>query len=210
MSLKIYLILFYLLIFQLNCSLTNFNLQNLKAVNDTIFDRVILSLINIIMNSAKNIEDLPGISMECRGMLDRTFFILNKDDYDEEEKNLAYYYYTKLLLDSSTNVNDLSSYTNCMERDHLYDFTNSTRKPLESLFVTLFVDHRNDILKYFMNNEKITSYLVGICFVKSCNDNDHRILAEHIMSLIKILKHNETVEIYSLNENKYQPPPLPC
>ena len=204
MSLKINLIIFFIFIFKLNCFKFDFNLQYLKAVNDTVFDQFILSLINIISNQVKNYENLTDITFDCKMMLDQTFFILNKNDYDEEEKYLAYYYYTKLLLDSSTNVNDLSSYPKCMNKDHLYDFSNSKRKPMKPLYVTLFVDNRENILNYFRGNETITNYLVGICFIKGCSDNDLRILAENIMNLLGILQDNKTVEIYTL-DGKYEP-----
>ena len=50
-----------------------------------------------------------------------------------------------------------------------------------------------------------TSLLIGICFIDGCNDNDIRLLAEEILDLMNITKSNNTLEIFLLRENNYQP-----
>jgi hypothetical protein len=197
--------LFQIFFSQINSSL--FNLTQIRIpTNSSIIDDLILKLITTVMNSAKSLEYLPGVSGECNRKLDRSFFIIDKTIYRREEKILAYYYYTKLLLDSSTNVNDLSSYPNCLNSDHEYDFSNADKnsKPMDPLYVTIFIDHRKEQLEFFRNNDQTTSYLVGICFIEGCTDNDIKLLAENVLNLLKITKMNETLEIFTLNDQHYQ------
>ena len=197
--------LFPLFFIQINASF--YNLPQIKAPsNNSFIDDLFLKFVTVVMNSAKSLENLPRVSLECNDKLARSFFIINKDIYKREEKILAYYYYNKFLLDSSTNINDLSSYPNCLNSDHDYDFSKADKdsKPMDPLYVTIFVDHRKEQLQFFRNNDKTTSLLVGICFIEGCTDNDIKLLAEKALNLLRITKMNETLEIFTLNNQHYQ------
>ena len=193
-------------IFQINCSYKN--LQFIKdSKNDNIINKLILQLITIIMKSAIQLKDIEGISYQCIESLDRTFFIINKSIYYPEEQTLAKYYYNKLLLDSSTNINDLSSFPNCIYSNHDYDFskTNPKFKPVDPLYITIFIDHRKEQLNFFRNNIQTTSYLLGICFIGGCNNYDIELIVENVMNLLNITRRNETSEIFFLKGNPETP-----
>ena len=193
--------------YSLNLDYLNSGLQ-LREDNRTILQKIIQSIIGAAMETANEIDIMSSISFECQKTLDRTFFILQKNDSDSEELYLAQYYYSKILLDSSTNVNDLSSYSNCMDRSHQYDFTNSTRKPIKPVYITLFVDYREFLLEFFRTGNRTISYLVGICFVKNCNDDDHKIILTKIMNKIGLVKEDDknfNLKVYSLNKEDYNP-----
>ena len=197
------LILFFLLFY----NSLNFNHEfPLHVADDTILMQVLNGIINIVMELAASKEYyFSNITRECQSLLDRTFFLMNKTDIEEEEINLAYYYYSKIIFDSSTNVNDLSSYSNCMERDHQYDFSNSTRKPLKPTYITLFVDFRKDLLKNFREGNRTTSYLVGICFVENCSEDDQKFLLKTVLKYLKLLPQGQDLEVYELKEQDYHP-----
>ena len=152
------------------------------------------------MENAVQIDLMSNLTSNCQNTLEHTFFLLSKNDTVEEEITLAHYYYSKLLFDSSTNVNDLSSYSNCMERNHQYDFTNFTRKPINPVYLIVFVDNREYLLEYFKSNIRTSTYLVGVCFVMSCTESDHKELLSKIMNLTGLLNANEfnKLKIFSL------------
>ena len=192
-------------IFFLRIKSLDFNIKKLKSEKDeSVFDGFILELITMIMKAVNYLKDLD-ISENCRNILDRSFFIIDKTVYDKEEKLLAYYYYNKVLLDSSTNVNDLSSYHNCLIEDHQYDFSHTKIKPVNPLYATIFIDHRKEQLDYFRNNSKTTSLLLGICFIDGCTNNDIKLLSENVLGLLKLRENNETLEVFTLNEQNYNP-----
>ena len=197
------LLLFIPLIFlQINCSYLN--LQQLKSIkeDDDFINYTILKLIKFVMESALQLKYIPGISEICVEKLDRSFFIMDKDIYSNEEILLAKYYYIKLLLDSSTNINDLSSFPNCINSDHDYNFTQSNpeNRPVNPLYITIFLDRRKEQLEYFRNANLSSSYLVGICFIEGCDNNDIRLLSENVMDLLNLTNANETLEIFTLSE----------
>ena len=207
MSLIKIIFLSLLLCYSLNFDYLNLNLQ-LRDNNDTIISKLVDTIIDTVMNAVKGLNIMSNLSFQCQNTLDRTFFILNKTDIEDEELYLAHYYFSKMLLDSSTNVNDLSSYSNCMDRNHQYDFTNSKRKPIKPLYITLFVDYRKFLLEFFRTGNRATTYLVGICFVKNCNDDDHKLILTKIMNLIGLIKEDDpyyNLKVYSLNEEDYNP-----
>ena len=185
----------------------NFNLS-LKSESDSILKQLFDGIIQIIMKNASQINIFSNITQKCNNTLDRTFFLLNKTDVDEEELLLANYYYSKLLLDSSTNVNDLSTYPNCMDRNHQYDFSIlKKRKPLKPEYVTIFVDYREKLMEYFRKGERTTTYLIGICFVENCTDDDLKTLLKKILKLIKLIKEDQylNINVYPLNRQDYKP-----
>ena len=185
----------------------DFQLRNNNTSNDTIIKRLVDGIMRTVMEYAKDIDIKSSISFKCQKTLDRTFFILQKNYTENEELYLAYYYYSKLIFDSSTNVNDLSSYSNCMERNHQYNFTNSTRKPIKPIYITVFVDFREQLLEYFRTGNRTTTYLVGICFINNCNDDDHKIILNKIMNKIGLIKEEQYInlKVYSLNKEDYDP-----
>ena len=196
----------FILIINLLYQIISFNFQLPIYRNDeSILKELIDGMIKLIMENAGKQNLTSGLTRECQTALDRTFFLLSKNDTDPEEISLAHYYYSKLLFDSSTNVNDLSSYTNCMERDHQFNFSNFTRTPLKSVYLTVFADYRNNLLQKFRDGNRNTTYLVGICFIEKCSENDHIKLLIRTMRLIKLLQENETIDlnIYSLGNNDY-------
>jgi hypothetical protein len=76
--------LFQIFFSQINSSL--FNLTQIRIpTNSSIIDDLILKLITTVMNSAKSLEYLPGVSGECNRKLDRSFFIIDKTIYRREE-----------------------------------------------------------------------------------------------------------------------------
>ena len=198
------LLFFPILFIKTNCSFQNLA-PGLSPGNGTFLDQFILKVINAVMDKAKDLEDL-NMTGRCHNRLDRSFFLISKDIYTNNEKILAFYYYTKLLLDSSTNINDLSSYPNCLHSDHDYEFagTDISSLPVNPLYVTVFIDHRKKQLEYFRNNNKTTSYLLGICFVEGCSDDDLKILAESALNILNITNKKDSLEIFTLNDQNYK------
>ena len=201
--LLISLLFYYSLNFNFNSDFLDFPIYE---ANETIIEKVLNGVIEMVMDYAAKIDILSGLSRECKNVLDRTFFIKKKNDTEKEELYLAYYYYSKIILDSSTNVNDLSSYINCMERNHQYNFSESKRKPLNPNYLTVFADYREMLIEYFKTGNRTTTYLVGICFVKNCNENDHMLMLGKIMKLIGLIKEDQyfNLKVYSLNKQDYK------
>ena len=179
--------------------------------DEKIISKIIDGILELVMERYELFNDiLPQLTSNCSETLDRTFFILKNKDSCDEEKYLARYYYLKLFIDSSTNVNDLSSYSNCMERMHDFDFTNSTRKPLKPNYITMFADYRDKLLQYFRDGNYTTNYLIGICFIENCSEKDLKIIFEEILNIINLVKKDEylNLKIYSLDGDDYRPSPL--
>ena len=199
-----FLLISIIILFPINC----FNLNSLpikSTKNDTFVEDILIELIKAVMNQLKGIKNLPGLSDNCSNILSRTFFVLDNPIHSKNEIQLALYYYTKFLVDSSTNVNDLSSYPNCINEKHNYDFSPYENKPLDPLYITIFIDHRKQQLELFRNNKTITSYLVGICFVDNCTRSDVGLLAQNVMNILNLTNPNETLEYFLLNENNQKP-----
>jgi len=180
-----------------------------ESSNSTILQELINSLMTQVMENAVKMNISSGLTRECQGAIDRTFLILNKTDYTPDELNLSYYYYSKLLFDSSTNVNDLSSYQNCMQKNHQYDFNNTFRKPLTSAYLTVFLDYRKDLFTLFKKETSNTTFLIGICFIENCTQTDHKILIKRIMDEVGLTNKNERLGknfyVYSLKTQDYKP-----
>ena len=196
------LFLFPIIFFPINCSL--FNLNMLKySERDKIIDNIVLDSLKIFSKKLYYIEELPGLTQKCKKLLNQSYFIYNSNI--SEADDLLGYYYMKFILDSSTNINDLSSYANCMHSDHGYHFYNLTDdyKPKKSLYITIFIDHRKEQLQFFRNNSTITSFLLGICFIEGCNEGDLKIISENVMDLLDIMDRNQTFEIFTLNSQPY-------
>ena len=202
-----------IVIYLLFCYSLSINFQYQKdSENKSIITQLVDEVLGMIMEQYDKFnETLPRLSRTCQKTLDSTFFLLrHQKNISDEEEYLARYYYTKLLTDSSTNVNDLSSYSNCMERTHQYDFTNFTnRKPLKPYYLTMFVDYRDVLLENFIKGIRTTNYLIGICFVENCEKDDHEILLTDILHLINLVKNEKiNITVYPLNKEDYKPNPL--
>ena len=179
-----------------------------ESSSSSILQELINSLMTKVMESAVKMDILSGLTRECQSAIDKTFLILNKPDYTPDELNLSYYYYSKLLFDSSTNVNDLSSYQNCMQKNHQYDFNNTFRKPLTSLYLTVFLDYRKDLFNLFKKETSNTTFLIGICFIENCTQADHKILIKRIMDEVGLAERNKKLDnfyVYSLKTEDYKP-----
>ena len=203
MSWKLNFLLLIILLSQKNCF--NYGLSPLKneITNKLIKDSLVI-LIQLIMAEIEEVRYMEEITDNCFEIIQRNFFILDKDVKFDEEVQLGLYYYAK-LLDSSTNVNDLSSYPSCINENHNFDFSNVEQKPDDPVYVTIFIDHRKEQLEYFRNNDTITSYLVGVCFVDGCTADDIRFISKKVLNIVNLTSHNETFDCYFLNENKYKP-----
>lgn len=179
-----------------------------ESGSSSILKELINSLMSKVMESAVKMDILSGLTRQCQSAIDKTFLILNKPDYTPDELNLSYYYYSKLLFDSSTNVNDLSSYQNCMQKNHQYDFNNTFRKPLTSLYLTVFLDYRKDLFNLFKKETSNTTFLIGICFIENCTQADHKILIKRIMDEVGLAERNKKLDnfyVYSLKTEDYKP-----
>ena len=203
----------FLFCYSLNLDYLNLGLQLRKLKdsnpsNDSIINRIVQNVMKTLMKGASSIKINSDISFSCKQALENSFFILGKNNTDEEEVYLAYYYYSKLITDSSSNVNDLSSYSNCMYRNHQYDFTNSKRKPLKPLYLTVFADYRKFLLDYFRNGNRTNNYLIGVCFVQNCSDEDYKKVFSTIIEYMGIINENDEdvkLKVYSLNKEEYKP-----
>ena len=208
MSLIKIILISFLFCYSLNFDYLNLDLQlrdNNPSNDDTILNRLVESIMEELMEVALKINILPDVSFRCQKTLNKTFFNLDKNSTDKEDYS-AYYYFSKLILDSSTNVNDLSSYSNCMHRNHQYNFT--TREPLKPVYLTVYADYREFLLDFFKTGNRTTTYLVGVCFVQNCNEEDHEIIISKIMKYIGLIKENDehfNLKVYSLNKEDYKP-----
>ena len=203
MSWKLNILLLFILLSQKNSF--NFDSSPLKIEpGKLLLQNSFVILIQLIMAEIEEVKYVEEISEECFTIIERNFFVLEKSTRADFELKLGLYYYAKLFIDSSTNVNDLSSYPSCINENHNFDFTNST-KPDDPVYVTIFIDHRREQLEYFRNNKTITSYLVGVCFVDGCNSTDIKYLSKKVLNIVNLTSNNETFDCFFLNENKYKP-----
>ena len=166
-------------------------------------DKAIVEILKI--DGIHNITD--DLSESCVNAFNETFFII-KDETKatDEEKSIRSYFFKKLLYDSSTNVNDLSSYTNCMERKHEYDFSNYTREVLNVNYLTVLVDYRDKILDYYNNKINITTYLVGLCFIEKCTEEDSRKLIHKLFIGTNLTNESDVFDrtkVYLLNNRDH-------
>ena len=89
-----------------------------------------------------------------------------RDKYDiDKEKSV--YYFQKLIFDSSKNRNDVSSFSECLRKNHGYNETNS-----ELSYVMILVDKRDNSTDVIINGSGVSLYFFGVCFVNQCNSDD--------------------------------------
>ena len=111
------LLFFILLILSIawtsNCRLTT----HLKEENKTedeppYFDNIAILVGKLMIGATRNASFIKGTSERCRNNL--------KFSFGGISKNLTDYFTKKILLDSSKNKNDVSTFKECMEKKYYY------------------------------------------------------------------------------------------
>ena len=146
-----------------------------KANNEE-FDEILDSFIQTLLEYFSEIEPTLNISSQCNSII--------HDKYINEEKNK--YYLTKLLLDSSKNRNDVTSFSECMRKTHYYK--NVTKKDLTYLMV--FIDKRDVFNQTMIDGSGLSMYFFGVCFANDCTQDDYKDLVNKT-----ILFMNNTMQI---------------
>ena len=157
----------------------------LNAVNDNFeYDEYNLfrSIIDYIIGIDNSFLDNLNLTNQCYMEMLDTFFL-----YELSISVASFPYYKKLILDSSKNKNDLSSFSNCIndQINYLHNFT----------YLTVLVNDQKSLYDILTTNEGISSFLYGLCLIDKCEIEDY-------LQIIKkgMLYLNLTKEIKNKNE----------
>ena len=160
---------------------------------DFMFLNVFLKFFNDTLNDLKKNKN---ISEECFN--DLNYYVNNKDE------NIKNYFILKLLLDSSKNKNDLSTFDQCMTKK--YKFINNSDS-LNSTFFVLSLDKtENDLYKKYSTSFEKNWYLAGFCII-----NNNKCSEKEIILFIKVFDRNfnyafdldnSSFQLFIINKNE--------
>ena len=149
----------------------------------------------IIINAINKPDFVKKTSERCRNNL--------KFSYGGISKNLTYYFTKKILLDSSKNKNDVSTYKECMKKKYYYfDEKNGSYPFFKPTYIIANVKLKKtkNISKSDYNEG---DYVIGICVPKVCNNNEFRSLfveIERLLSYVFTFSKEEELEVTLLDD----------
>jgi len=147
-----------------------------------------------------------NLSAQCYQNLIQSFF-----QYGMSISVSSYPYYKKLLLHSSQNKNDLSTYSYCINNNvedyrGYYMVRNFT-------YLVILIDDNKSLYEMLIDNNNASSYIIGVCFIDGCNKDDYKIILEKGMEYLNLGRQNNyynkasntiqkhELKIYMINEN---------
>ena len=158
------LFLYQFFIFKIIISNPILNYIKNEEKNSTLKDIFLLFIQNEKKNISKIINNIK--SKECRNFLN-TKYSLNDNITSSE----AYLNYLKLVLDSSKNINDISTFRDCMQKRYGIELAKNETNNYS--YVLVFIDERNRRDSTFND----TTYLFALCLAyksNTCPDEDYR------------------------------------
>ena len=194
-------------LFQQNNNYQNYIKKFKSDEGEMTFYDALQEVIVIVMNELIEYNFTSNLTSQCVNNMKETFFILNQSETNEtiieEHRATAYYYYAKLFLDSSKNLNDLSTYIDCMDREHIYNESQFTNKTYYPSYLTLFIDHRSKMYEILTTGNGTATYFVGVCFIKGCSEKDHKKIVAKTMRILGMSFGDESdnLIIYSMEKN---------
>ena len=141
------------------------------------------------------------LSAQCYQNLIQSFF-----QYGYSMTVSSYPYYKKLLLHSSQNKNDLSTYSYCIKNSvedyrGYYIIRNFT-------YLIVLIDDNKSLYEMLIDNNNASSYLLGICFIDGCNKDDYNKIIEKGMKYLHLVKESNDYNMISKNTNNIKKPEL--
>ena len=132
-------------------------------------------------------EDIPDVTPQCRNKINKLFF-------EQPHSKATEYYIYKLLSDSSTNKNDVSSYDKCMRKTYNFNIDEIDLDTKDFQYVLFQIDQT-------YNTESCSSeissqwYALAFCLPKmeECEANDYILWFYSVSHLLK--------DVLELNEN---------
>lgn len=94
--------------------------------------------------------------------------------YSNQSLNLSSYFVKKMILDSSKNKNDVSTYYECMRKSYYY--FNETNPPFFKTTFVIFYIEKKDTNRYRLNSSEYNGrwYTLGLCVPKVCNQEEFK------------------------------------
>ena len=197
-----------LIFFIIYNSIKSNNLPNEKSspkIKEFINDNDSLEFLTQIVHNIFGPYDIflygLDLSAQCYQNLVQSFF-----QYGLSISVSSYPYYKKLLLHSSQNKNDLSTYSYCIKNSiedyrGYYLVRNFT-------YLIVLIDDNKSLYEMLIDNNNASSYLMGLCFIDGCNKNDYKAIIEKGMEYLNLVKESNAYNMISKNTNNIKKPEL--
>ena len=172
------------------------NDTNSTKENDTkIYFQEISKLVQFQIRSTLNNDSLKSsLSDRCRRNLEYI--------YSNHSINLTSYFVKKIILDSSKNKNDVSTYQECMRKTYYY--FNDTDPPFfEPTFVIMYI-FNEDETKLNSSDYNGNWYTLGLCVPKVCNGEEYKVFFFHLekdLANLLSFKELDSLTVYLLDKN---------
>ena len=148
--------------------------QKLISENsDTEVFNILRSLIVYILGDDDSFLDNLDLSEQCYEQLTNSFF-----QYHMSISISSFPYYQKLFLDSSRNKNDLTSYSDCIDRP--IDNNIGTKELVNFTYLTVLVDDKKSLYDMLTENKGISEFLIGLCIIDKCEIDDYKKLFKRL------------------------------
>ena len=150
----------------------------------------------LFLDSIKKPEFIANTSERCRNNL--------KFSYGGISKNLTYYFTKKILLDSSKNKNDVSTYKECMEKKYYYFDEKSGSYPFFKptyMIVNVKLKQTKNITQ---SNYNEGDYVLGICVPRVCNNDEFKSLflqIQKMLSYVLTISKEEELDVTLLDDS---------
>ena len=170
--------------------LNNLNFTKIQTLqfmsHDDLIESILESILESFASDKMSIYDNLNLTTKCRSALNKTYFLYRDTDpkIHQEKLNISRFYFTKLIFDSSKNINDLSSYKQCIGRFQ-------GKKPSEiakPAYITVLIKHFPSIYESLISKTEHTSSmsLFGLCVIDDCTENDYLILVEKSINVFEL------------------------
>ena len=193
------ILLFFILLIvsfagSVNCRLASLLREKNKTVDENYFKNISDLVGKLMIGATSNKTFVKSTSERCRNNL--------RFSFGGVSKNLTEYFAKKILLDSSKNKNDVSTFKECMEKKYYYfDEKNGTYPFYKSTYMIANVKlkHMKNIT---MSDYNDGDYVLGFCVPKVCNSTEFKALFFQIETLLSQVLHvngDEDLEITLLD-----------
>ena len=186
------------------------NLQNAFSLHDelsssssSILSNMTESVVSILgkgLNTtseyADEEADIPDVTSECRDKINKLFF-------EQPHSKATEYYIYKLLLDSSTNKNDVNSYDKCMRKTYNFNIDGIGLLTKDFQYILFQIDQTWNTHSC---STEISSqwYALAFCLPKmeECNSNDYTLWfysVSHILKNVLELNEDTVIEVIEVD-----------
>lgn len=176
------------------------------------------SKIKEFINDNDSLEFLTKIVQNILGPYD--IFLYGLDLSDQCYQNLiqsffqygwsmtvsSYPYYKKLFLHSSQNKNDLTTYSYCIN-NNVEDYR-GYYSVLNFTYLIVLIDDTKSLYEMLIDNNNASSYIIGLCFIDGCNNDDYKLIIRKGMEYLNLVKESSYYTNTLNNTNNIKKPEI--